>query len=283
MFSTFLHRHISWPAALLTSLVLAVGPGQARSGGGHGGGGHGGGGHVGGGHGGGGWHGGGGHGGGVWHGSGGGWHGSGGWHTNGIGAHPGGINHVGSFYNRSFYPGYGRFYGNYGYPGLYRSYYANYGYYPYRYRYPIFGFGFSPWLTYLPWLTGGYSYGPYYGYGNGLDYGGISTNTSFYSADQAATSTPEQAPALSDREVLFLVVTPPNADVWVNGLKSTQMGAEREFTTSDLTPVKTYSYEIRARWTQNDQTIERTRRVPMKPGSRYLVDFFAPESVPPGR
>lgn len=197
----------------------------------------GGGGHGGGGHGGGG-HGGGGHGGGH----GGGYHG-GGYHGGGGGYHHGG-----------------------GYYGGYRGYY------------PYYGSGFYFGVGGYPYYYGGGYYGG--GYGSGYYDPGYGYNTDYYYAPSAAGYPPQGPPQddavpLTDADALFSVRVPASATIWVNGDKTSQTGAQREFITNGLTPGKSYTYEIRARWMQNGQEVDRVQKVKVQGGERRVVDFVA--------
>lgn len=245
----FSHRWLSWPALTLAALIFAAGSSWAAPpGGGHGG--HGGASH-----------------GGASHG----------------GASHGGASHQGGGY---YAPngGYGRgYYGGYA-PGYYGGYGRGYyGGYP-GYGSPFFGYGAYPLLGSLGSLLGGYGSGGYGMGGNGYGgsglggSGGYGNSPNYGVGDDADSAYSSPPPPLSNQEAMFLVVVPPNAEVWINGAKTSQTGQEREFSSSGLTPGKTYNYEVRARWMQVGQPVERTVHVPLKGGERRLVDFFAPTS-----
>ncbi|HEY7424470.1 MAG TPA: TIGR03000 domain-containing protein [Gemmataceae bacterium] len=255
----------SFKACLLAvaSLMLASGAVLAHGGGGHGGGGHGGGGH-------------GGHG--------------------GIG-HVGGIGHIGGFnrgiglggFNRGFgfsgfsrglgygngllfgrgynlglfglgglgyglgYGGFGLGYGGYGYP--FSNYGSSFGY-PYVNGYPYTNSGFSN-----GYPGGGYLYGA----------PGITGYSSSYTPQQQA-----QAPAKDDAAHL-LVIVPENAELWFNGAKTSRTGPQREFVSPPLTPGKSYTYEVKARWMQDGKPVEQTRNVHVQANSWQQVDLTRPE------
>lgn len=193
-------------------------------------------------------------------------HGGGG-HSGGHsgGGHGGG--HSGGGYHHGGYGGGYHGGGNYG-GGYGGGYYGhNHGYYPYSYYgYPGFYFG-----------NGGYPY--YYGGGyDGYGYDTYDSDPSMYST--APTYYPQQSPqddsvALTEADALFHVLVPPAAAIWVNGDKTTQTGPQREFITNGLTPGRAYTYEIRARWTQNGQEVDRTQKVKVQGGERRVVNFLA--------
>jgi uncharacterized protein (TIGR03000 family) len=250
----------------LAGLLLASGVAWAHGGGGgHGGGGHGGG----------------GHGGGIGHG--------GGFAHHGVAV--GGIHHYG-IYSPGFYRGlgYSPYFGR-GYPYGFGIYGLGYGYslgygryglgagwgYPY---YPYYGYGLYrgygwPSLGYSAGWYGAYPYS-YYGYGSNPYYG-YSSSYSPTPADYGAPSAQAQAPSPpKDDMAHLLVLVPENAELWFNGTKTTQTGPQREFVSPALTPGKHYSYEIKARWQENDKTVEQVRTVHVQANDWQTVDFTKP-------
>src|SRR5579883_3342705 len=268
------HR-LSWLRAsflTLAGLLLASGAAWAH-GGGHGGGGHGGGGHGGGGF----------HAGGIGHGVGG--FGVGGIHHAGIGGlGVGGINRFGTIYSPGFFRGlgYSPYFGR-GYPygfgyGLGLGYpYFGYGLWGFGYPYSWYGYGLgSPFLNYNSgW--GAYPYS-YYGYGSTPYniYGYSSAYTPTPSDYGAAAGQSQVPPAPRDNMAHLLVIVPENAELWFNGTKTTQTGPQREFVSPVLTPGKHYSYEIKARWQENDKTVEQVRTVHVQANDWQTVDFTKP-------
>jgi uncharacterized protein (TIGR03000 family) len=151
--------------------------------------------------------------------------------------------------------------------------YYTYGYSPYSYS----TYGYSPYSTYGGWSYPSYTWGNYYTYPN------YATN-SYYSSAPPATSyygpgysygTP---PAAETRDNALLNVRLPdaNAELWVEGKLTQQRGTNREFSSPPLTPGKNYTYEVRARWTENGKQVERTRTVPVRANATATVDFTAP-------
>jgi uncharacterized protein (TIGR03000 family) len=78
---------------------------------------------------------------------------------------------------------------------------------------------------------------------------------------------------LAATELRLSVRLPADALVWVNRAATTQTGGDREYITSDLEPGKTYVYEIKARWMENGKPVEKTKRVSVRSGERYVIDF----------
>jgi uncharacterized protein (TIGR03000 family) len=88
----------------------------------------------------------------------------------------------------------------------------------------------------------------------------------------------EALPAPKGSAQIIVTVPDANAQVWVEGRLMSAMGKERTFVSPPLQPGITYRYEIRARWGDEQETVERTRRVPIRMGERVQVDFSRPPS-----
>lgn len=178
--------------------------------------------------------------------------------------------------------GYGGYYdgwrGSYGWGGNYSPWYGSY-YTPrygtsYTYGYP-YSYAYPYSYSYYPYYSGSMYYSPtvYYPtmssntYVSGMGSPGASTTTqSFYPPDSQGNM-----PALIEVHV------PADAQVWFDGDSTSQTGLERSFRSPPLQPGQDYSYEVKARWTENGKDIERTRKVRLHAGERVLVNFMANE------
>jgi uncharacterized protein (TIGR03000 family) len=108
---------------------------------------------------------------------------------------------------------------------------------------------------------------PSYDYGQPVQSGAC---LSAYPSDNAAPA------SVTDRNsALIAVRVPANAEIWFDGEKTSQTGSEREFVSPPLTPGRTFSYDVRARWRDNGRTVDRTRHVDVRAGQRQKVDFFS--------
>jgi uncharacterized protein (TIGR03000 family) len=205
-------------------------------------------------------HGGGSHGGGY---HGGGYHG-GGYH--GGGYHGGGYH--GGGYHGGYHGGYNSGYHSYYHPGFYGSYYRGYypGYYGSYYRryYPGYGYGY-------PYSSSYYGYDPSY-YNSYSTYAPPATGyQSFYPpTTEAAPSAP------TGNTALINVWVPAGAEMWFGETRTNLTGSYRQFISPPLTPGKNYTYEVRARWTQNGQVVDRTQTVAVQAGAKVDVDFTRP-------
>jgi uncharacterized protein (TIGR03000 family) len=143
----------------------------------------------------------------------------------------------GSGWNNGFY--------NSNYPG-WNNYSNNYG--PGWNRYPNTTYGYQP------------------NYASGGQYVMPSNQTAFYSGD-ANRSLPEGA-------ALVTVHVPPDAQLWFEDHQTQQQGPFRQFVTPPLEKNQNYSYNVRARWTENGQPVDRTRKVSVHAGEQMNVDLL---------
>ncbi len=164
-------------------------------------------------------------------------------------------------YARPGYAGYG--YGNYGWYGS-RYYGSPWGYYPSAYGYPTYVSGYG-----YPAYAGSYVYEPSRPYG---------TYTSFYPPTSAAPGPyAAPSPAVSSSVVNATIQLPsPDAELWVEGERMSATGATRRFVSPQLEPGRTYTYTFKARWTEGDRPVERTKEVDVRPGDNISVDFSKP-------
>jgi uncharacterized protein (TIGR03000 family) len=168
-----------------------------------------------------------------------------------------------------------------------------------RFNHRFNRFGFSPLgFGFYPWYYGGFGslldYGLLGGYGGyGLDgfggddgygysgYGSASyapASNGLYTPNEDYSVIPPQrsGQALSPTDVLFYVHVPADAEVSVNGARSTQTEEVREYASTSLQPDKTYTYSFRARWLQNGRQIDETRKLRVTGGEVRNVDFAQP-------
>lgn len=119
-------------------------------------------------------------------------------------------------------------------------------------------------------LPYGYVTGPAYPYAPTAPYVGPPPNEAF---DIPA---PPKRSAVTAADVAEIQVrVPEGAKVWFDGVESTLVGRQRDFATSPLPSGLFTTYEIRASWTEAGREIEQTRRLSVRAGGSYLVDFTA--------
>lgn len=164
-------------------------------------------------------------------------------------------------YGRYGYGGYG--YGGYGYggygsrfwdPGWYSSYSApRYSYYssPGYYTYPSTTYYSAPAVTYSPSTT----------------YSQSVPSTTYSAAPSTASSS-------RDTAHIRVHVPDPSAQLWVNDAPTQQRGTQRVFETPPLRSDRTNTYEVRAKWQDEDgRTMEQTRTVRVQPGAHEVITF----------
>jgi uncharacterized protein (TIGR03000 family) len=168
-------------------------------------------------------------------------HGGGGGHgSGGHGGHPGHFGHHGHFGHNHFAFGIGFGYG-FGYGG--------------------YGWGY-------PW--GGYSWGYDPGYYSGI--GGYPAW--YYAAGPGPVIQPAPAAAPADNTAHLRIRVPAEqAEVWLNDVRTKQTGAFQQYQVPAMTPGQTYSYEVRARWLENGQSVERSRTVLVHANEQVNIDL----------
>jgi uncharacterized protein (TIGR03000 family) len=159
------------------------------------------------------------------------------------------------------------------YPAYYRSYYPYYGSSP---RY-------SRYLGY--YYPGYYPYGVYV-YPSYYLYSGPNVYVPDYSAYAPAPSVyqsfyppyPGSAESVQTASPVLIEVHVPSAEaeVWFDGVKTTQTGTLRSFLSPSLAPGGTFTYTVRARWTEDGRPVEQTRRISVQAGHQQTVDFRTP-------
>jgi uncharacterized protein (TIGR03000 family) len=100
-----------------------------------------------------------------------------------------------------------------------------------------------------------------------------------YSNGVAQTTTPNrQSFYPPGQNAVNIRVLVPNADaeIWFDDSTTTQRGMERTFQSPPLDINTRYNYTVKARWTDNGQTVNQERRVEVQPGGQVtIVDFRA--------
>jgi uncharacterized protein (TIGR03000 family) len=224
---------------------------------------------------------------------------------------PGGFG-IGGFGGIGGFSGFGGFsglgYGGYG--GYFRSPYSPIspafnpaGFGGYTYGNPLFP-SYVP-TTYgtNPFVTGGYGYPGLYGYGQGYN---PSYETSIAtpswlvgpSPGYAGTGAPRMRqgstvyPAMpavgggqlvgslpstalpTEPAVIDVKLPDPDAEVWVEGSRTTQTGIDRRYVSPALSPGSDYVYAIRARWRDERGAIQvQQQNVVVQAGARVNVVF----------
>ena len=179
-------------------------------------------------------------------------------------------------------------------------YYSNYGFHPnngFRPRTFIW-YGGSPYYGYS---YPSYGYSPYPVYGSGYFADPAPTDSSYYGAGIApytagwmtpaadsgappvqAESIASSGSASTDAAAKITVRLPAGAELWIDGNLRGETGAVREFTTPMLSAGRQYTYEVHARWTEGDTTIDQTKKVVFGAGDKLDMTFPIPPATGAG-
>lgn len=84
------------------------------------------------------------------------------------------------------------------------------------------------------------------------------------------------SPAGIDNHVLINVRVPPNAEVFFDDQRTSQIGVVRSFISPPLSSDRNFVYHIRARWIEDGRQVEKTRNIEVHPGDRLFVNFISP-------
>jgi uncharacterized protein (TIGR03000 family) len=132
-----------------------------------------------------------------------------------------------------------------------------------------------------PWLPGYADYSPY----SSARYAGYS-QPYYRDVQPASVLTPSSArmsgeeqeePPQEFARVSIRVRVPANAELWFEDSKTSQTGGERDFLSPPLETGRTFTYRVRARWTDADGAmIDRTMKVVVRAGRRSALDFVNP-------
>jgi uncharacterized protein (TIGR03000 family) len=154
------------------------------------------------------------------------------------GFHHGGFRGGGGWW----YPGYSGYYWWYpGYSGYYGASPPYYGSYPYS--------GYS---DYYPNTDSSDSSSPAYDSGYYRSYGDVTS---------------------SDTRAYLTVSVPADAEIWIEGTRTTSTGSVREYQSPPLAPGARYTYNVRARWNENGREVIQTQQVEITAGTRVNVQF----------
>lgn len=196
--------------------------------------------------------------------------GSGGLHSSSGGFHFGSPGFHGNYGGGGYHsPGtiHGGYHGGYyerdnlyhGYP-----YYQHHGgFYPGHYDsiYPGFGIDLN-------------SYPGYYRYYEGDPY--LDGSFYYYSPSIVDPSDYDEAPAETEsdnRAYVTIRVPTMDAQIWIEDEKTSETGTIREYRSPPLEQGHHYTYEIKALWKEDGQVYKQTRKFPVNPGNRILVEF----------
>jgi uncharacterized protein (TIGR03000 family) len=151
--------------------------------------------------------------------------------------------------------------------------------------FPLEG-GYARWYGWAGPLYGGFGGYPGARFINGAagyGYGGAwgcdcwsGTDVGMNVVPSPATAPQTTAPGNS---VIMNVIVPPDARVYINGLATTSVGAERRFRSDNLRP-GSYPYQVRAEIERNGQKLVESKVVQMQTGEPTSLAFDFSKAVP---
>jgi uncharacterized protein (TIGR03000 family) len=95
---------------------------------------------------------------------------------------------------------------------------------------------------------------------------GVQRSSGYYSPDGVA------APG-REMPVYLEVLIPPTAEIIIEGAKTTQTGSRRLFVSPPIKSGQNYTYDLKAKWTENGKEMNRSRKVPVRAGETKVVDL----------
>lgn len=89
-------------------------------------------------------------------------------------------------------------------------------------------------------------------------------------------------PQAPEGTVLLNIRIPNDAKVWFDGTETKQTGEFRQFVSEPLTPGKSYTYMVKAQWTENGKQVVRTRKITVHANELVQIDMLqpTPEELP---
>jgi uncharacterized protein (TIGR03000 family) len=84
------------------------------------------------------------------------------------------------------------------------------------------------------------------------------------------------APSAPGNTARIRLIVPAGARVWFGNTAMSQTGAVRSFESPELTPGKSYGYDLTIRWLENGKEVTRRRHVGVSANSSVTADFTQP-------
>ncbi len=75
--------------------------------------------------------------------------------------------------------------------------------------------------------------------------------------------------------VALSVAVPADAEIWLEGVKTTSTGTLRQFVTPALKPGQDYILNVRIRFRRNNEDVDQTRSLRVRAGDNLRLDYIA--------
>jgi uncharacterized protein (TIGR03000 family) len=142
--------------------------------------------------------------------------------------------------------------------------------------------------SYYGYPYGGYNYGysSYYGGYGGVVY--VAPPPPVYvpppppPVDPGAVVMPPPGPASDTNVAQITLNVPLDCQVWIQGVKTTQIGATRRFVSPQLEPGKTYHYDFRFTYADEGKETTKNEKIEVHAGDRksFTIVVRPPEVMP---
>ena len=101
---------------------------------------------------------------------------------------------------------------------------------------------------------------------------------------QSGTRNPYVPPQPRELPATLVVLLPADASLDIQGVRMSQAGDRRRFTSPPLAVGRQYTYTLKAQWQDNGQPVVRERAVPVRAGEEVVVDLrTAPKDESPSK
>ena len=86
-------------------------------------------------------------------------------------------------------------------------------------------------------------------------------------------------PPAMDTVSVLVIQLPENADLWIDGVKTSEKGGLRQFVSSPFEAGSSYKLEVRAEWLEDGRKVSQTEFLSARPGIESSVTFLARPGV----
>ena len=136
--------------------------------------------------------------------------------------------------------------------------------------------GYWPYAYSNNYYYGSSYYDPSYYDTYSAPYQSYSSPSAAYPAQAAPAGAELVIPAALSQARLDVIVPDPNAEVWIQGTKTTSTGARRHYVSPELARGSTYTYTVKCAWDRGNGMVTEQRAVQVTAGATAVVDFTQP-------
>lgn len=145
-----------------------------------------------------------------------------------------------------------------------------------------------PFDDYNPSFYGGGRYREYYAFGRGYGVAdfppplpAIPSPRPWRTYRMSAAAVPGGGAVPDQAGRAYIEVrVPADAEIWLEGTRTKQVGTARTFVSPPLPPGQNFGYDLRVRWHEKGRSIEEKRTITVRAGQYVVLQFPAPETLP---